>query len=458
LVSEFRDCPNIDNSILNKGDDEAEVVSSISQGNNVVSFVSISKMEEVTTSQEDVIPDEREERYNQALELISAKQYEDAIVIFTELGDYQDSQALIEKCAVLPTYDAAMELYLDKKYPEAAWAFSAIADFEDAAKLKAKAETKWRDNVAVVAFSGDIEETCYGGYFVTANGTVDSFSDSPGGAHVEILPNSAAGSRKLELNEHGKIVSIEGGFSALYALYEDGHVTNSAILNGMESDWENIIQITSIFGTSSLALRNDGKVLVGDIYNLDNADFSPADPDTWLLETTDWENVVKLDYGYCRYGYGGLEAAMVVGLSSSGTVNMTYYDSNEGTFMASEDWNSVRNFVNSLENIVDIEVGYFVGAYIAAMDSDNTLHIYRGGVVETQKLADVVDFAIDDYCTKLVILDERGNMSVLGGDAVLSDVVRIDKYAITQSGSIYDYTGKSKDSKTLVKDAWLEGK
>ena len=83
-------------------------------------------------------------KYNNALALMSAQKYDDAIIIFTELGEYKNSASKIVECneaiaAVIESkYNEASSLIVEGKYNEALLILDEIGDYKDAVALKQK--------------------------------------------------------------------------------------------------------------------------------------------------------------------------------------------------------------------------------------------------------------------------------------------------------------------------------
>ena len=76
-------------------------------------------------------------RYTQALALVDEGNYDNAISIFTELGDYKDSAEQIEQIKATETenaYQAALALVAEEKYQEAEDAFLALGSYKDSAE------------------------------------------------------------------------------------------------------------------------------------------------------------------------------------------------------------------------------------------------------------------------------------------------------------------------------------
>ena len=83
-------------------------------------------------------------KYNEALALMSAQKYDDAIIIFTELGEYKNSAAKIIECndaiaAIIESkYNEASSLIAEGKYSDALLLLDEIGDYKDAVVLKQK--------------------------------------------------------------------------------------------------------------------------------------------------------------------------------------------------------------------------------------------------------------------------------------------------------------------------------
>ena len=112
-------------------------------------------------------------KYNQALALMSTQKYDDAIKIFTELGGYKNSADKINECnnaiaAIKESkYNEASSLITEGKYKDALALLDEVGDYKDAKKLRAKCKL-------VTCESGDI--ITFGTYEQDgnlANGTED---------------------------------------------------------------------------------------------------------------------------------------------------------------------------------------------------------------------------------------------------------------------------------------------
>ena len=385
-----------------------------------------------------------QESYLNAQTLFGNAQYADAAKEFELLGDYKDSKHMLERCAIQPDYDAAEKLYHDGYYAQAAWAFKALGDYEDAAQRKEQAEVSWRKKVAAVTIGTlnfDNNEQAHN-YFISANGSVETFKDSPGDAH-----------NNIDIDSHGKIISIADG-PQLYALHEDGYVKNSAINNSMEKDWQEVIQITPQFhNASSVALKPDGTLCYGSLIN------SVTEETTnWLKQTNDWEKIVSLSWGY-TYDISMCDAVLV-GVDSDGNVKLAC----DGY---GRDFSGLTKFTKSLTNIkkFDISIGF---EYITAVaiDYDGNVYIYNNGKQKTLNgYRDIMLCGGNGYdeSAYVLVIDKKKNLSVVDSKTVLlEDVVYLNEcFAVVQSGKIYRISNVSNiqaietKEKAKIYDQWL---
>lgn len=384
--------------------------------------------------------------YQDAMQLYNEEKYDEAADAFAKLSDFKDSAEMQQESLNMGKYTAAMQLYYDGNYPEAAWAFRDMDGYKDSADMQKTAELSWREKLATVATNNILGSSSWGAYYISANGSVETFDYDPGTANSNI-----------SIDEHGKIVSIADN-SPLYALHEDGYVTNSKTNNRLDSDWENIIQITPRFNATDVALTNEGKVIYGNTQD----EFNPDDTDNWLQPTNEWDKIVSLSYDLDRIGYGGVASAALVGLKSDGTVVATFYDVQS----------NADSFIDSLQNIkeISVNVGFDGSLSIAALDNSGTLHTFTDGVCniyENLNIIDVetVDLYGDSYITSEVfILSNESTLSRLGSEnTIMEDVVYINKdFIVTRSGTIYreyNWEGTSPTNttvKTQIKDVWLD--
>ncbi len=379
-------------------------------------------------------------------------------------------------CAVpwfkkLPEYDAAMQLYYDKNYPQAAWAFEAMGGYRDSEEMQQKCVDSWRRNVATIATDNILSSSSAGAYYVTANGTVESFDYAPGVA-----------ADSLDISEHGKIISIGDNYS-LYALYEDGYVFNSATNNGLDADWEDIVQITPVFNATNLALTTEGKILYGELESkhhgrLGDNDVLIGDRDDWLCEVLSWDKIVSLDCCFSRFGVGGLQGAVIAAVDADGCVHIVAYDAQNNSIFGEE----IEEFFSNVKEI-DVSVTHGYSNHLqdyatminaVALTTDGKILSYIDGVYNEYEANDVVDVEISyeydaDSDKQFFIYELHADGTLYRSDSknyILADVVYLNNgFFVTRSGSIcvYSYNYESNtlelsqtNGKTKVHNEWIE--
>lgn len=372
-------------------------------------------------------------------------------------------------CAVpwllkLPDYNAAMQLYYDKNYPEAAWAFGSLGDYRNCAEMKKKCELSWRKSLATVATENEMGSFSTGAYYVTPNGTVESFSFSPGNAADEI-----------DINKHGKVISIGDGYPSLYALHEDGYVYNSAIYNTLKADWENIIQITPLFNTTSVALRNDGTLAYGNL-QID----SNEDNDKWLEPISKWNNIIEINCDIARFGNGDISEASLTALDKEGFLHSVVYVYDKTKVRGLDNigkFKNVKHFDTNISSYYSDSEGDIVYYFdvVALTNAKNVISSIQG-VYKEMSPKNVVDVKLlgtndcldeDEYSyfdntesSKILYINKDGKLQEMDKEKfLLEDVVYIsNNFAITRSGNIYKclLIPQQTEAKTKVHNEWIE--
>ena len=156
-------------------------------------------------------------RYNKAMELYNAGQYEEAIIAFEAMDGYKDSEQRIEACKTAikdQDYEAAVVLYEAGKYEEAIAAFEALDGHKDSEQQIEACKTAIRDQdyeAAVALYeAGKYEEA------IAAFKALDGHKDSK--ARIEAC-ETAIKDQKYEsavaLYEAGKYEKAIEAFTAL---------------------------------------------------------------------------------------------------------------------------------------------------------------------------------------------------------------------------------------------------
>lgn len=361
----------------------------------------------------------------------------------------EDEKAANEERIQNEKYEAAMQLYYDGNYPEAAWALRDMNGYKDSAEMQKKAELAWRESLATVATK---EANVYGGsYYINTNGTIDTFSSNSGSAH-----------NNIEIGKHGKVVAISAA-NPLYALHEDGYVSNSVENNHLsdDSDWHDIIKISPIFNTTNIALRADGKILYG---KTQGDDFD----DSWLEVLNTWEQVIDFDYKIQR-NYHVAISSIVIGIKKDGTI----YAAIGSVDTATQKMHLPKDYVNrAISNFCNVDkiVGCSwseQGIYIAALTKDGRLQQFIYGEFSETNAKDIcdADLQCDDWNRSIsgMLLKNNGDLIDFNNKkTITSDIVYIQgDFCITRSGNIYwfderfsEYLGGQE--KTKIFDSWLE--
>ena len=276
-------------------------------------------------------------RYNKALALAEAGQYEEAIAAFEALGDYRDAPAQIELTRAAQTearnaeaYAKALELAEAGQYEKAIAAFQALGDYRDApAQIERTraAQTEERNAEAFaktleLAEAGKIGKAAMAFYalgdyrdarersFALWEQIAQRETVSAGHCHTVGLKADgtvlAAGS-----NEYGQcdvsgwtnVVAVSAGGFHTVGLKADGTVLAVGINDNGRCDvsgWTDVVAISA--GTwHTVGLKADGTVVTAGSNEYGQCDVSG------------WENVVAVSAGYRH----------TVGLLADGTVVAT---------------------------------------------------------------------------------------------------------------------------------------
>ena len=342
----------------------------------------------------------------------------------------------------LPDYNAAMQLYYDKNYPEATWAFADLGRYRNSEKMKEKCELSWRKSVSnIIAANQDWTEA----YYVTPNGTIDTFDFAQGTLH-----------QNYDINEHGKIVSIEMQ-GDLTALYEDGYVN---AINGYYSDeskdLNGIIKISPHFLFGVTALKNDGTM---EIIKCKDGEFLGKN---FLDDVASWKNIIDFDFSHPYiYGGGNMPHAVIVGITKDRKLKIAKYDQ----MNIGNEYSYDRIIDDKFTNIkkVDVAIGYSE-FYIVALTYDDKILTYMDGVFDRYDASGIIDIGLH--------YDEYGSMGwyELHSDGklyeheknnyIISDVVYLeDEMIVTRSGNIYRLNEgilEQTEGKTEVLEEWIE--
>ncbi len=394
-------------------------------------------------------------QYAEAIKLFENAEYENAATAFNDLNGYKDSIEMVKKCRIQPDYDAAMKLYSEGDYAQATWAFESLGDYEDSAQKKKQAELSWRKSLATFA-TDDLDEYSNSCYVINENGTVN-----------EINGNAAS---NLSIEKHGKIISITPSADKLYALHEDGYVSNCKENNQLsnDSEWHNIIKISRQLSCTNIALRADGTMLYGNIETEDN----------WIKSISEWKDIID----FSLYYPGGLAYSecigAIIGIKADGTLCAVYNDNNDaamqfinygngsqslGTFSTEK----LNRIIEKFSNIKS--VSFYIDnspIKIIAITRTGKMQIYQD---DAFKEVDADDLC-DTFAAKFILKHNGDLLKNSNGKIILHDIVQLccsgkdSGYAITRTGNVYqcdfvydDYADdwKKVNFKSNVYDEWV---
>lgn len=345
-------------------------------------------------------------------------------------------------CAVpwfmkLPDYNAAMQLYYDKNYPEATWAFDKLGNYRDSKKIKDMCERSWRKSQAHI--KAHTLGNALSAYYVTANGTINTFDSFPGIAHEQ-----------YDINEHGKIssIAIQAEYNNIIALYEDGHVENKSEDSHDNQMEENVISVSPF-----VSLTSDGKITL--LENVGN----------WLRSTSDWDDIIEIDCHYQSHAASGMiHEGVVAGITANHDLKIAVYD-----FMNFDNDESYDKSIHErFKNISKVDSN-LDGKHLnlVALTTDGKLLTEIQGKFNSYDLKNAIDVELSECYDRgeeyydVYVLYSNGNVCKLGSqNYILSDVVYMDDSTlVTRSGSIYLLTDngiKATEGKTKVLNEWLE--
>ena len=360
----------------------------------------------------------------------------------------------------LPDYNAAMQLYYEKNYPEATWAFDELGSYRNAKAMKDKCERSWRKSLVNTVVS----HFALGSYYITQNNTIDEFNLKKGTAN-----------KKIEINEHGKIVSIEPGSENLCALYEDGYVYNSNNDDHADAsdDLNNVIQISPVFNRTFVALKSNGKMVFGDTDYDVSENGSANRNDKWLADIAKWDNIISFDY----YRDSLMHDAAIVGVKSDGKICAVSYSPEYHSSVGKAKFNYEEGLSKFYDvKCIDVSVNASISDQqlflnIVALTNHGSVQTYLDGVFEEHDIDDAISIYLLPYSAYgnavYCLFSDGGIRRESDSRNLLEDVVYFkDDFAVTRNGTIYaiDYDSIAGDfskfstnsEKTAVYNEWLE--
>ena len=301
----------------------------------------------------------------------------------------------------------------------------------------------------------------------TGNYRYGSCYISPNGAVEHLSSGISREENEVKLNEHGKYVSIIGGYKSLYALHEDGYVENSAENNGTDKDWENIIQISPMLNCTSVALKSDGTMTYGKTTyknEINGYTFS----DGWLETIKNWENITS--FNCFVNGFDGLcTSAIILGVKDSGGLCgvsfSSEFDELNNCYINVADSASLDKILSNFSDVKKVNCySCYPKIVITAVTKHNTIQIYDNEFYElpAENTIDMIPYFKYhglDSTTMFYKITDTADVIDNYGKIILKDILKIDNdIAISRNGTIYllKEVNEKQTEKSIVYDEWIE--
>ena len=296
-------------------------------------------------------------KYNDAVALMEAGEYDAAIAAFEALGGYKDSEDRIAEANLSMAYEAAEAMLAAGDRSGAIAAFGALGAYADSEKripeiqadAYAVAEQMLRDgdNVhAAMLFgtAGDYQDARQRSMDIWSKIVVHNTIAVDGLGTVALKADGTAvatGDNKygqFDLSEWKDVISVARAYSSTIGLRNDG----SIIVAGSESEasqWTDIVAIAAAGSSRVVGLKTDGTVVTTSHTKYGESDASG------------WTDIVAIS----------ADQGTIVGLKSDGTVMAAFEnDHNNYDFPADEKWT----------DIVTVDAG---SSHTAALFADGTV-------------------------------------------------------------------------------------
>lgn len=259
-------------------------------------------------------------KYDNATELIKTGKYDEAVTLFTELSGYKDSDDMVFEAK----YTKAKELMRNGKYDDAVTAFTELNGYKDSVKLIADCKN-YKDkgiyNEAVYLLkSGDtfkaIAKYVESGSQQKSQDIINAWralyaqSVSVGSDHTVGLKSGGTVVVTGEDNRWGQcnvngwtdIISVSAGDAYTVGLRSDGTVVSTGYNEFGQCNvnaWTDIVAVsTSVLGDHTVGLKSDGTVV------------ATGRNEDGQCDVSEWSNIVAVSAGKFH----------TVGLKSDGTV------------------------------------------------------------------------------------------------------------------------------------------
>lgn len=333
------------------------------------------------------------------------------------------------------SYNIAMKFYNEEQYAKASWQFQKLGDYNDSLAMLEKANLSWRKLLAT-PIAEDYDRYKEGVYFVNKNGQVSSFNENAGSAANE-----------LDILKHGKIVSITSA-EKLYALHEDGYVSNALVNNNLKNEWMNIIKISPIMRSTNIALKSDGTMLYG----------TTVEEEKWIEAVGEWNEIVDFTFSVSSSDIMKPTGA-IIGVKADGTIcgvvkiqdfggwNTGYEHVKEQEKAKEFEENGFFEILQLFSSIsikkIDCSLYYDMendkfSMDVVALTTDNRLVTYLNGKFTNNSQTDIIDI----ISTNIVLKSNGDVYDIYSNKVLYHDVVygwcgKSLKF-VTKTGSVID--------------------
>ena len=341
-------------------------------------------------------------KYNIAMTDVENKNFDEAIAIFTELGDFSDSTEKIKETK----YRKAEILFSEQKYYEALTIFTELGDFKDAKEQHDKIILKLNNKSMLNC--GSISTGFFHTVAVNTKGKVATVGENYTGQcnvsrWVDIVSVSAGTNHSVGLKSDGTVVAV--GENDYYGQCD-------------VSGWTDIIAVSAGYN-HTVGLKSDGTVVaIGENYNgqcnvsrwVDIVSVSAGTNHSVGLKSDGTVVAVgENDYGRCDVS--GWTDIIAVSAGGSHTIGLKA----DGTVVATGDNVDGRCDVSGWTDIIAVSAG---SCHTVGVKSDGTVVAtgFKGdGRCDVSGWTDIIAVSAGNSCT--VGLKSDGTVVAVGNNS-----------------------------------------
>ncbi len=384
-----------------------KAVDQMNEENYVEAIVIFTELDGFKDSEEQII-NCKDALFNKAQAYVKEKKHSQAFEIFEYLGEYKDSDdciTQIKEDIKEERYNTALQLLNDGEYYNAALSFKKLEDYSDS-------QVQHRLAMTALSNQGYIDAGVYFTLGLNNDGTVNAVG----------MNND----KQCNVNDFEDVAAVSGAYAHSAVLTEDGKVKavgDKSYGQTKVSDWKDIVQIsTGNFHT--VGLKSDGTVVATKI--------TKKSGNSKQSDVKSWSDITAISCG----------AFHTLGLKSDGTVVATGNEeqgrcdvetwknviavrgggfhsvalTESGTVLATGYNDYGQCDVSDWENIVAIDAGY---NFTAGLTADGKVLIAGQSIASYSDIQDLTDI-IAIYCggVHLIAVDSKGKLHTLGDNSL----------------------------------------